>query len=130
MVSMMSTFAMRWFMPRLTRFQHKHPNIEIQTSATMRPMGFEREDIDAAIRNGAGKWAQWSEHLNVPLEKAVQKLTFKTTNFSLAAETKGLGIAIVDRHIVEDGVESGRLMVPFEQTMRLPESYFLVCPER
>ena len=23
MVSMMSTFAMRWFMPRLTRFQHK-----------------------------------------------------------------------------------------------------------
>jgi LysR family glycine cleavage system transcriptional activator len=55
MVSMMSTFAMRWFMPRLTRFQHKHPNIEIQTSATIRPMDFEREDIDAAIRNGAGK---------------------------------------------------------------------------
>lgn len=60
MVSMMSTFAMRWFMPRLTRFQHKHPNIEIQTSATMRPMDFEREDIDAAIRNGAGKWRNGS----------------------------------------------------------------------
>lgn len=73
-----------------------------------------REDIDAAIRNGAGKWAQWFEHLNVPLEKAVQKLTFETTNFNLAAETKGLGIAIVDRKIVEEGVESGRLMILFE----------------
>lgn len=53
-----------------------------------------REDIDAVIRIGAGKWAQWFEHLNVPLEKAVQKLTFETTNFNLVAGTKGLGIAI------------------------------------
>jgi DNA-binding transcriptional LysR family regulator len=130
MVSMMSTFAMRWFMPRLTRFQHKHPNIEIQTSSTMRPMGFEREDLDAAIRNGAGKWAQWFEHLNVPPEQAVQKLTFETTDLSLATGTKGLGIAIVDRHNVEEGVESDRLMILFEPPMRLPESHFLVCSKR
>jgi len=57
-------------------------------------------------------------------------LTFETTNFNLAAGTKGLGIAIVDRKIMEEGVESGRLMILFEQPMRLPESYFLVCSER
>jgi LysR family transcriptional regulator, glycine cleavage system transcriptional activator len=178
-VSMVSTFAMRWFMPRLTRFQNKYPDIEIRISTTMRPVDFEREDIDAAIRNGAGdwpgvrcdhlfdvesvpvcspdlllmsaginqpedlqnnillhsaarsgEWAQWFEHCNVPFEKAARELTFETTNFSLAAAIKGLGVAIADRHIVEEDVESGRLVIPFEQPMRLPEAYFLVCPER
>ncbi|MBT5107670.1 MAG: transcriptional regulator GcvA [Rhodospirillaceae bacterium] len=178
-VSMVSTFAMRWFMPRLSRFQQKHPEIEIRISTTMRPVDFEREDIDAAIRNGAGdwpgmrcdrlfnvetvpvcspdlpgtgpplqrpedlhghillhsaarpgEWAQWFEHCGIPSDKAARKLTFESTNFSLAAAIKGLGVAIADRHIVEEDVESGRLVIPFEHPMQLPEAYFLVCPER
>ncbi|MGY8959466.1 MAG: LysR substrate-binding domain-containing protein, partial [Alphaproteobacteria bacterium] len=152
-VSMVSTFAMRWFMPRLPRFQQRFPDI----STTMRPVNFEREDIDAAIRHGDGDWsgmqcdrlfyvettpvcspdllsaepplngpedlqhhillhasargddwAQWFAHSGAPYVKPARELTFETTNFTLAAAIKGLGVAIADRRIVEEDVESGR----------------------
>jgi len=176
-ISMVSTFAMRWFLPRLPRFQQRFPDIEIRISTTMRPVNFEREDIDAAIRHGDGAWsgmqcdrlfnvettpvcspdllsadpplnvpadlrhhillhasargddwAQWFAHSGVPSVKPARELTFETTNFALAAAIKGLGVAIADRRIVEEDVESGRLVIPFEQTRPHPESYFLVCP--
>ncbi len=55
-VSMLSTFAVRWFIPRLTRFQKLHTDIEVRVSTTMRTVDFAREGIDAAIRHGHGHW--------------------------------------------------------------------------
>jgi LysR family glycine cleavage system transcriptional activator len=55
-VSMLSTFASRWFIPRLPRFQQAHPDIEVHISTTMRPVSFERDGVDAAIRYGGGDW--------------------------------------------------------------------------
>ncbi len=55
-VSMLSTFAVRWFIPRLTRFQKLHTDIEVRVSTTMRTVDFDREGIDAAIRHGHGDW--------------------------------------------------------------------------
>lgn len=55
-VSMLSTFAVRWFIPRLTRFQKLHTDIEVRVSTTMRTVDFAREGIDAAIRYGHGDW--------------------------------------------------------------------------
>ncbi|MDX8392109.1 MAG: transcriptional regulator GcvA [Mariprofundaceae bacterium] len=55
-VSMLSTFAMRWFIPRLYRFQQQHPDIEVRISTGIELVDFEREDIDCAIRSGLGKW--------------------------------------------------------------------------
>jgi len=56
-VSMLSTFAMRWFIPRLHRFQQQHPNIEVRISTSIELVDFEQEDIDCAIRSGRGEWA-------------------------------------------------------------------------
>lgn len=55
-VSMLSTFAVRWFIPRLTRFQKLHTDIEVRVSTTLRTVDFAREGIDAAIRHGHGDW--------------------------------------------------------------------------
>ena len=55
-VSMLSTLAMRWFMPRLPQFQTEHPEIEVRISTTTRMVDLEREDIDMAIRHGGGDW--------------------------------------------------------------------------
>lgn len=55
-VSMLSTFAMRWFIPRLSRFQQLHPDIEVRISTTIEPVDFNQEDIDCAIRSGEGNW--------------------------------------------------------------------------
>ena len=56
-ISMVSTFALRWFMPRLPRFQRRHPGIEIRLSTTLRTVDFEREGFDVAIRSGGGQWS-------------------------------------------------------------------------
>jgi len=56
-VSMLSTFAMRWFIPRLHRFQQQHPQIEVRISTSIELVDFEQEDVDCAIRSGGGQWA-------------------------------------------------------------------------
>jgi len=55
-VSMLSTFAAHWFIPRLPRFQAMHPEIDVRVSTTMRAVAFDAEGIDAAIRYGDGDW--------------------------------------------------------------------------
>lgn len=55
-VSMLSTFAVRWFIPRLPRFQKAHPEIQVHVSTGMRVVDFLREGIDAAVRYGQGRW--------------------------------------------------------------------------
>ncbi len=55
-VSMLSTFAMRWFIPRLSDFQKRHPEIEVRISTSISQVDFAREDMDCAIRSGRGNW--------------------------------------------------------------------------
>lgn len=55
-VSMLSTFAMRWFIPRLSRFQRRFPDIDVQMSTSVKPVNLEREGMDCAIRYGRGAW--------------------------------------------------------------------------
>ncbi|OIO67873.1 MAG: transcriptional regulator [Zetaproteobacteria bacterium CG_4_9_14_3_um_filter_49_83] len=55
-VSMLSTFAMRWFIPRLYRFRLLHPDIEVRISTSIELVDFNKEDIDCAIRSGQGTW--------------------------------------------------------------------------
>lgn len=63
-ISMLSTFAMRWFIPRLSDFQKQHSNIEIRISTSINQVDFSREDMDCAIRSGHGAWPKLhAEHL-------------------------------------------------------------------
>jgi DNA-binding transcriptional LysR family regulator len=55
-VSSMTTILMTWLVPRLPRFQAAHPEIDVRLMTTQRLVDFSREDIDAAIRFGTGKW--------------------------------------------------------------------------
>jgi len=55
-VSMLSTFAMRWFIPRLSEFQKLHAGIEVRISTSIAQVDFSREDMDCAIRSGRGHW--------------------------------------------------------------------------
>lgn len=55
-LSVLPTFAVRWLVPRLKRFQASHPGIEIRLSTTYRAVDFASEDYDAAVRYGTGNW--------------------------------------------------------------------------
>ncbi|ARJ64422.1 transcriptional regulator [Magnetospirillum sp. ME-1] len=55
-VSAPPTFAARWLVPRLVRFQDAHPGIDLHLSATMRLVDLDREGVDVAIRYGPGRY--------------------------------------------------------------------------
>jgi LysR family glycine cleavage system transcriptional activator len=55
-VSLPPSFASRWLIPRLERFSLKHPDIELHLQATTRAVDFASEDVDVAVRYGAGRY--------------------------------------------------------------------------
>ncbi|NVO56409.1 LysR family transcriptional regulator [Rhodobacteraceae bacterium B1Z28] len=55
-VSCLSTFSMRWLIPRLFDFQERHQDIEVRLTADDGPVDFTRQRHDLAIRVGAGPW--------------------------------------------------------------------------
>jgi LysR family transcriptional regulator, glycine cleavage system transcriptional activator len=56
-ISALSTFAVRWLIPRLSRFQSQHPDIEIFLSTSTRAVDLSQETFDCAIRFGRGGWS-------------------------------------------------------------------------
>lgn len=56
-LSVLPSFAGNWLLPRLASFERQHPRIAIEMRATAEYADFERDDVDLAIRFGAGPWA-------------------------------------------------------------------------
>ena len=55
-LAVMPTFATRWLLPRLPRFQRLHPGITLHLESRTRPFLFEEASLDAAIHTGHGAW--------------------------------------------------------------------------
>jgi LysR family transcriptional regulator, glycine cleavage system transcriptional activator len=55
-VSMSPDFAAKWLVHRLGRFSEAHPEIDLRVSATLHHVDLAREQVDLAIRHGAGDW--------------------------------------------------------------------------
>ncbi len=55
-VSVAPSLAAKWLVPRLERFQEVCPEIDVRISATTQLVDFARDDVDLAIRYGAGRW--------------------------------------------------------------------------
>ncbi|MFO1129370.1 MAG: transcriptional regulator GcvA [Rhodospirillales bacterium] len=55
-VSVMPSFAVKWLVPRISRFQADHPDIDLRISASERLADFSRDSIDVAVRFGDGTW--------------------------------------------------------------------------
>ena len=63
-VSVAPSFASKWLVPRLDRFQEAHPDIDVWVSADMNVVDFAVDDVDIAIRYGPGRYAGLvTEHL-------------------------------------------------------------------
>lgn len=51
-----TTFSQRWLIPRLADFHTKNPLIEVKLSSSLKPVDFQTQGVDAAIRSGHGDW--------------------------------------------------------------------------
>lgn len=56
-ITMLPTFAMRWFMPRLADFHQLNPDIAVDVTSADRPVDFAAEPVDVGIQYGSGQWA-------------------------------------------------------------------------
>ena len=55
-LSVAPIFAVMWLIPRLHRFYALHPDIDVRISTSLGLVDFQRDNYDAAIRLGSGKW--------------------------------------------------------------------------
>lgn len=55
-LSTVPSFASTWLVPRLGRFNARHPGIEVRVEASARLVDFSRERIDVALRHGLGNY--------------------------------------------------------------------------
>ena len=55
-ISTLSSFAIHWLIPRLSRFQTQQPDIELFLSTSTRVVDLSTEAFDCAIRLGRGGW--------------------------------------------------------------------------
>jgi LysR family glycine cleavage system transcriptional activator len=56
-VTTMPSFAARWLIPRLGAFSRLHPELAVRTLADDKLATFQDDDVDVAIRFGAGNYA-------------------------------------------------------------------------
>jgi LysR family glycine cleavage system transcriptional activator len=70
-ISVLPTFAMRWLVPRLPRFQLQHPDILVDIATHERLVDFSTEPIDFGIRYGLGRWPNTEATLLMPEDVAV-----------------------------------------------------------
>ncbi len=56
--SVAPSFAAKWLVPRIDGFRDIHPQIDVRVSASMHLVDFDVEDVDCAIRYGAGDYGE------------------------------------------------------------------------
>ena len=74
------------------------------------------------------EWPDWLASAGQPGLTPLRSLIFEKTNFALAAAMKGIGVAIADRHIVAEDIDTGRLIAPFPHALNRDTGYYLVYP--
>lgn len=55
-ISTLPSFAAKWLVMRLGRFQARHPELEVRLHSTPQVVDFAQQDVDVAIRFGGGNW--------------------------------------------------------------------------
>jgi len=55
-ISTMPSFAAKWLVLRLGRFQADHPELDVRLHTTAQLVDFAQQDVDVAIRFGDGRW--------------------------------------------------------------------------
>jgi LysR family glycine cleavage system transcriptional activator len=55
-VTMIPSFAQRWFLPRMGRWREQNPDIQIEIDASTEVIDLQREGFHAALRTGEGPW--------------------------------------------------------------------------
>ena len=176
-VSMLPSVAAKWLAPRLGDFISKHPEIDLRVGASRHLVDFVAEDVDCAIRYGAGNWPgveadhigsetvfpvctpeyakrfelkserdllrmtlihsdipenwrTWFAHAGMPGADVPRGPLLADDTAMLQAVLDGHGVALGRSLLVQDDVDVGRLIAPFDTKLTAAYGYWFVTPER
>lgn len=76
------------------------------------------------------EWASWCETVGLTDFKPKQNLRFHNRVQSVTAAKEGLGIAMGRRPAVDDALEAGELVIPFDTMLEGFGAYYLVYPDQ
>ncbi|MBL8708973.1 MAG: transcriptional regulator GcvA [Rhodospirillaceae bacterium] len=71
-------------------------------------------------------WPRWLSEAGVPGLELKTNLTFNYSNLMIQAAIDGLGVALGNTMLAGDDIKSGRLVQPFQQTVKLDTGYYLI----
>jgi LysR family glycine cleavage system transcriptional activator len=176
-VSTSPDFAAKWLVGRLGRFAEAYPEIPLKVSATMHHVDFAREDVDLAIRHGAGNWvgldavnlcseelfpvcspalprsrrgihgpedvlqfpllhlndrrdwSRWLEAAGASGEGLLHGPILNHASMLIDAAIDGQGVALARTALAATDLINGRLVRPFQTTLPLKNTYWIVCPK-
>lgn len=83
-VSVLPSFAVKWLIPRLSRFRMRYPEIDVRIAAEDRRADFVTDGVDVALRLGDGNY----EGLHV--EKIMSERIYPVCSPEVAARAPGL----------------------------------------
>ena len=72
-------------------------------------------------------WELWARAAGVSLPAFIQTRTFGQANLVIQAAIDGLGIAMGRSPLVQDAIDAGKLVRPFEAHVDAPFGYWLLC---
>lgn len=55
-LTLLPSFAQRWFLPRMARWREAHPSIALELHTSQHLVDLQREGYDVALRQGGGQW--------------------------------------------------------------------------
>lgn len=55
-VTLLPSFAQRWWLPRMAAWRERHPDIAIELHTSQQIVDLQREGFHAALRQGSGQW--------------------------------------------------------------------------
>ena len=176
-VNTLPSFAVRWLLPRLSRFRDQHPEIDVRLTTSDQLTDFAREDVDIVIRYGSGNyqglredklltedtlfpvcspklltgkyplrspddlvhhtllhddlrvdWAMWLAAAGVKGVDAKKGPSFNDSSMVLTAAMDGQGIALGRSTLAVADLAAGRLVRPFDVSLKAGHAYFILCP--
>lgn len=79
-VSVAPSFAVKWLVPRLDRFQELHPAIDVRVAASNQLANFASDNVDLAIRYGSGRYPE------VKVERLLSEAVFPVCSPALLVQ--------------------------------------------
>ncbi|OSC77872.1 transcriptional regulator [Klebsiella pneumoniae] len=111
------SFGCHWLLPRLARFQTRHPQIAVRLLTSLAVVNLQQEGIDLAIRMGQGDWeGMESRHLFADEQLVVAAPGYRggnlpTTPQAIAASDIIFSMESWNAWCSQAGLESSRLLL-------------------